>query len=155
MLIYSDPADDGYGKGDVYPNGPYRPGSAVQRGSVQFLSHGPGDPSTPHGPSVKGAKRLPFDTVNGFTTSTQSFDRNTGVLDTEKGFGVKMEKVLSVEQWEKATGLKRDDYFAMIPSLPISYDAARPIFEALAGPNVADWLARRAPPALPRRPRAG
>ena len=40
MLVFSDPADDGYMKGDVYPNGPYRPGSAVQRGSVQFLSFG-------------------------------------------------------------------------------------------------------------------
>ena len=46
ILIYSDPGDDGYAKGDVYPAGPYRPGSAIQRGSVQFLSHGPGDPST-------------------------------------------------------------------------------------------------------------
>ena len=63
ILIYSDPADDGYAKGDVYPNGPFRPGSAIQRGSVQFLSLGPGDPSTPIGPSVKGAKRLPFDAV--------------------------------------------------------------------------------------------
>ena len=63
ILIFSDPADDGFAKGDVYPNGPYRPASAVQRGSVQFLSLGPGDPSTPFGPSVKGAKRLPFDAL--------------------------------------------------------------------------------------------
>ena len=41
-----------------------------------------------------------------------------------------------VEKWEKQTGLVRDDYFASIPSLPISYDAARPILEALGGPNV-------------------
>ena len=40
------------------------------------------------------------------------------------------------EEWEKATGLIREDYFATIPSLPISYDAARPILEALGGPNV-------------------
>ena len=46
ILIYSDPGDDGYAKGDVYPAGPFRPGSAIQRGSVQFLSLGPGDPST-------------------------------------------------------------------------------------------------------------
>ncbi len=39
-------------------------------------------------------------------------------------------------EWEKATDLKRDDYFATIPSLPISYGAARPILEALGGPNV-------------------
>ncbi len=61
ILIYSDPLDDGYGRGDVFPNGPFRPGSSLQRGSVQFLSLGPGDPSTPNGPSTKGAKRLPFD----------------------------------------------------------------------------------------------
>ena len=64
ILIFSDPADDGYAKGDVYPNGRFRPGSAIQRGSVQFLSRGPGDPSTPFGPSVKGAKRLPSSAVN-------------------------------------------------------------------------------------------
>ena len=66
ILIYSDPGDDGYAKGDVYPAGPYRPGSAIQRGSVQFLSLGPGDPSTPHGPSVKNAERLPIDKLYGF-----------------------------------------------------------------------------------------
>src|SRR5206468_2916349 len=36
VVIYSDPADDGYMKGDVYPDGPMRPPSALQRGSVQF-----------------------------------------------------------------------------------------------------------------------
>jgi N-acetylated-alpha-linked acidic dipeptidase len=59
VLIYSDPADDGYARGDVYPDGPMRPASAIQRGSVQFLSIQPGDPSTPGGiPSTDGAKRL-------------------------------------------------------------------------------------------------
>ena len=47
VLIYSDPADDGYAKGDMYPRGPYRPESAVQRGSVQFLPIYAGDPSSP------------------------------------------------------------------------------------------------------------
>jgi N-acetylated-alpha-linked acidic dipeptidase len=47
VLIYSDPQDDGYFKGDVYPNGPWRPESGVQRGSVQFLSMYPGDSETP------------------------------------------------------------------------------------------------------------
>src|SRR6185437_2860085 len=72
VLIYSDPADDGYARGDVYPAGPFRPGSAIQRGSVQFLSLGPGDPSTPHGPSVKGAKRLPIDPVYGFPVEPEA-----------------------------------------------------------------------------------
>src|ERR1700735_3297419 len=47
VLIYSDPQDDGYFKGDAYPNGPWRPESGVQRGSVQFLFKYPGDPETP------------------------------------------------------------------------------------------------------------
>jgi N-acetylated-alpha-linked acidic dipeptidase len=47
VLIYSDPADDGYAKGDIYPRGPYRPETGVQRGSVQFLPLYPGDPETP------------------------------------------------------------------------------------------------------------
>jgi N-acetylated-alpha-linked acidic dipeptidase len=47
VLIYSDPQDDGYYKGDVYPDGPWRPASGVQRGSVQYLFKYPGDPETP------------------------------------------------------------------------------------------------------------
>ena len=47
VIIYSDPADDGYDRGDKYPRGPMRPDSAVQRGSVQFLPLYPGDPETP------------------------------------------------------------------------------------------------------------
>jgi N-acetylated-alpha-linked acidic dipeptidase len=47
VLIYSDPADDGYFRGDPYPKGPYHPATAVQRGSVQFLPIYPGDPETP------------------------------------------------------------------------------------------------------------
>jgi len=47
VLIYSDPQDDGYYRGDVYPEGPWRPASGVQRGSVQFLFKYPGDPETP------------------------------------------------------------------------------------------------------------
>jgi len=47
VLIYSDPLDDGYFKGDAYPNGPWRPETGVQRGSVQYLFKYPGDPQTP------------------------------------------------------------------------------------------------------------
>lgn len=47
VLIYSDPADDGYTKGDIYPKGPFRPETAVQRGSVQFIAQYTGDPMTP------------------------------------------------------------------------------------------------------------
>ncbi len=64
VLIYSDPADDGYFRGDVYPKGPYRPDSAVQRGSVQFLPIYPGDPETPGIAStldLPDSKRIPAD----------------------------------------------------------------------------------------------
>ena len=58
VLIYSDPADDGYAQGDPYPRGQGRPADAIQRGSVQFLSEGPGDPGTPGWPSTAKGKRL-------------------------------------------------------------------------------------------------
>ena len=43
-IIYSDPADDGYAAGDVYPEGPFRPKDGVQRGSVMDMPVYPGDP---------------------------------------------------------------------------------------------------------------
>ena len=57
-LIYSDPRDDGYGAGDTYPKGGYRPPDAVQRGSVQDLTLYSGDPLTPGVGATPGAKRL-------------------------------------------------------------------------------------------------
>jgi N-acetylated-alpha-linked acidic dipeptidase len=57
-LIYSDPRDDGYGAGDTYPKGGFRPRNAVQRGSVQDLTLYSGDPLTPNVGAVPGAKRL-------------------------------------------------------------------------------------------------
>jgi N-acetylated-alpha-linked acidic dipeptidase len=64
VLIYSDPADDGYFRGDVYPKGPYRPESAVQRGSIQFMPIYPGDPTTPGIAStldLPDSRRIPAD----------------------------------------------------------------------------------------------
>ena len=57
-IIYSDPADDGYMQGDVYPKGPWRPVASGQRGSVQYLFDYPGDPLTPGRPAIKGVPRL-------------------------------------------------------------------------------------------------
>ena len=65
VIIYSDPADDGYMKGDIYPDGPMRPASSLQRGSVQFLSSGPGDPSTPGYASTKNARRVGREQMTG------------------------------------------------------------------------------------------
>jgi N-acetylated-alpha-linked acidic dipeptidase len=56
LLIYSDPQDDGFVRGDVYPVGPMRPQQGIQRGSV---FNGAGDPTTPGVPSRTGATRIP------------------------------------------------------------------------------------------------
>jgi N-acetylated-alpha-linked acidic dipeptidase len=47
LIIYSDPIDDGYFRGDVYPKGPWRPDTAVQRGTIEYGFEFPGDPTTP------------------------------------------------------------------------------------------------------------
>src|ERR1700738_2115252 len=59
-LIYSDPRDDGYSGGDVFPKGPMRPAQGVQRGSVADMPVYPGDPLTPGIGATKDAKRLPI-----------------------------------------------------------------------------------------------
>ncbi|HYK81892.1 MAG TPA: M20/M25/M40 family metallo-hydrolase [Gemmatimonadales bacterium] len=60
LLIYSDPADDGYARGDVYPRGPMRPSGGVQRGSILNVN---GDPTTPGYASLPGARRLPEESL--------------------------------------------------------------------------------------------
>ena len=57
-LIYSDPADDGYGSGAVFPKGPMRPPQGVQRVSVEDMPTYPGDPLTPGIGATSDAKRL-------------------------------------------------------------------------------------------------
>ncbi|HEY6808129.1 MAG TPA: PA domain-containing protein, partial [Gemmatimonadales bacterium] len=60
LMLYSDPADDGYDRGDIYPRGPMRPWGGIQRGSVENMD---GDPSTPDRPSIAGAVRVPEDSL--------------------------------------------------------------------------------------------
>jgi len=62
LIIYSDPADDGWCRGDKYPDGPWRPSTGVQRGSIGFMFEFPGDPTTPgvaSVPSLPDSKRIP------------------------------------------------------------------------------------------------
>jgi N-acetylated-alpha-linked acidic dipeptidase len=62
VIIYSDPADDGWKKGDKYPKGPWRPDTGVQRGSIGYMFEFPGDPTTPgiaSVPSLPESKRIP------------------------------------------------------------------------------------------------
>ncbi|HEY2737582.1 MAG TPA: PA domain-containing protein, partial [Thermoanaerobaculia bacterium] len=57
-VIYSDPKDDGFGQGEVFPNGPMRPADGAQRGSVMDMPLYPGDPLTPGVGATADAKRL-------------------------------------------------------------------------------------------------
>lgn len=57
-IIYSDPADDGYGAGDTYPEGPFKHESGVQRGSVMDMPTYPGDVLTPFVGATADAERL-------------------------------------------------------------------------------------------------
>ncbi len=62
LIIYSDPMDDGYFKGEAYPQGPWRPATGVQRGSIGYMFEFAGDPTTPGVASVAGlpdGERIP------------------------------------------------------------------------------------------------
>ena len=61
VIIYSDPADDGWRRGDKYPEGPWRPDTGVQRGSIGYMFEFPGDPTTPgiaSVPSLPDSQRI-------------------------------------------------------------------------------------------------
>jgi N-acetylated-alpha-linked acidic dipeptidase len=66
-LIYSDPHEDGYFQGEVFPDGPFRPRDGAQRGSVMDMPIHPGDPLTPGVGATKDAKRLALSDVDVFT----------------------------------------------------------------------------------------
>jgi len=66
-IIYSDPKDDGYARGDSYPDGPMRPAEGAQRGSVMDMPVYPGDPQTPGVGAKPGVKLIPLDQVQTIT----------------------------------------------------------------------------------------
>ena len=95
LILYSDPVDDGYMRGDVYPRGPWRSEDAIQRGTVKYIFQHASDPLTPGWAATKDAERLPM---------------------------------------AEATDLPK------IPVVPIAYRDAKPLLEALSGPNVpSEW----------------
>jgi N-acetylated-alpha-linked acidic dipeptidase len=58
LIIYSDPAEDGYSQGAVFPDGPWGPETHFQRGAITYDFIVPGDPLTPGWASVEGARRI-------------------------------------------------------------------------------------------------
>jgi N-acetylated-alpha-linked acidic dipeptidase len=61
LIVYSDPQEDGYFRGDVYPKGPMRGANGIQRGSMMNQN---GDPTTPGWSSIAGARRVPEDSLD-------------------------------------------------------------------------------------------
>lgn len=87
-IIYSDPADDGYMQGDIYPKGPWRPPASGQRGSVQYLFDYPGDPLTPGRPAIPGVPRLKPEEATDLTripVQPISYDAARAILSILKG----------------------------------------------------------------------
>jgi N-acetylated-alpha-linked acidic dipeptidase len=58
LIVYSDPMEDGYVKGEVFPDGPWGPESHIQRGAISYDFIVPGDPLTPGWASTEGAERI-------------------------------------------------------------------------------------------------
>jgi N-acetylated-alpha-linked acidic dipeptidase len=95
LLIYSDPAEDGFTKGKTFPEGPWGPESHIQRGSITYDFMVAGDPLTPGYASVPGAPRI------------------------KEGDALSIPKIAMV---------------------PMSYRDARPLLQALGGPEApAQW----------------
>ncbi|EDO04336.1 hypothetical protein SS1G_06819 [Sclerotinia sclerotiorum 1980 UF-70] len=91
VIMYSDPADDGFTLGDTAPNGRYMPKDGVQRGAVSLMSWVVGDVLTPGWASVKGAKRIPKENNPGLTNIPSipiSWGDAQKLLQSIQGFGV-------------------------------------------------------------------
>ncbi len=122
VLIYSDPAEDGFAKGDTYPDGPWRPEWGVQRGSSAFMSLCTGDPAR--------------------AASAQSIKEVGGVGSIGQG---KRRETTSPAGWilnspsppthTQICGYETDELRPSIPALPISYGDAKPLLERLEGPE--------------------
>lgn len=89
-IIYSDPADDGFVKGEVAPNGKYMPEGAAQRGAVSLMSWVVGDVLTPGYASKKGAPRISIDNNPGLVNIPSiplSWGDAKHLLESIQGFG--------------------------------------------------------------------
>ncbi|KAJ8120139.1 hypothetical protein ONZ43_g3079 [Nemania bipapillata] len=108
VVMYSDPGDDGditeENGYELYPLGPARNPSSVQRGSVQYLSIGPGDPTTPGYPSKPGVPREPVDGVLASIPSLPiSYAEALPILKALNGHGPRAKDIN--QYWTRNAGL--------------------------------------------------
>ncbi|KAI2625955.1 Zn-dependent exopeptidase [Hypomontagnella submonticulosa] len=108
-VLFTDPGDDGEtteANGyDTYPNGPARHPSSVQRGSVQFLSVAPGDPTTPGYPSKPGVPRAPVDgAIPSIPSLPISYVEAVPILKALNGLGPKAKDF--GKYWTRGDGLE-------------------------------------------------
>jgi N-acetylated-alpha-linked acidic dipeptidase len=88
LILYSDPAEDGYKKGEVYPWGPWGPESHLQRGGIVYDFNLPGDPRTPGWASVPGGRFLPAENAVSMPTvaaAPMSYKDARRILENLKG----------------------------------------------------------------------
>ena len=114
VLLYSDPAEDGYIQGATYPAGPWRPAAGIQRGSVQFNSYCAGDPMRADARYHKTTNS----TTNTAATASASAASNNMTM-TQQICGVR-------------------DYTELIPSIPsvpMGYQDALSILQYLSSSN--------------------
>ncbi len=88
LILYSDPMEDGYRKGEVFPHGPWGPASHLQRGAITYDFIVPGDPLTPGWASVEGARRIPLEeaqSVPGIMAVPMSWEEAKPLLENLGG----------------------------------------------------------------------
>ena len=98
-IIYSDPHEDGYFRGDTYPKGGYRPESGAQRGSVADMPLYPGDPLTPDVGATADAQRLPLE-------QGADADQDPGAADLLRGRAAAA-AASSAVRWRRPSGAAR------------------------------------------------
>ncbi|OCF36828.1 membrane protein [Kwoniella heveanensis BCC8398] len=113
VIVFTDPGDDGEitqeNGYEVYPDGPARQPSSVQRGSVQFLSSYPGDPSTPGEPAYKNATRAEVGNQPSIPSLPVSYEDVIPILKALEGKGIHASEL--GDDWVGGLGFHGVDYF--------------------------------------------
>lgn len=112
-IIFTDPGDDGEMTEEngykPYPEGPARQPSSVQRGSVQFLSKYPGDPTTPGEPAYPNATRIEGGNYPSIPSLPMSYEDAIPILKSLQGKGMKAEEIS--KDWVGGLGYHGVEYW--------------------------------------------